>query len=76
MSCAGMVKNNLTAYLRRPYNEDKWDSRAGGLKHKSNVVLWNYRLEREKKGKQHMKKQHGITAFYSFIRKRSEISDK
>ena len=48
----------------------------GGGKHKSNVALWNYWSEREKKEKQCMKKQRGMTAFYSIINKISERYDE
>ena len=46
----GKGQSNGLANLRRPYNEEKWDSHAGGGEHKSNVSLWNYWLEREKRG--------------------------
>ena len=72
----GKVQSIGLVNLRRPYNEEKWDSHARGKKHKSNVALWNYWLEREKKGKQSTKKQHGMNAFYSVIKKISERSDE
>ena len=40
-----------------------------GGEQKSNVGFCNYWLEREKKGKQRMKKQRGMTSFYSIIKK-------
>ena len=49
---------------------------GGGGGHKINVVLWNYWLEREKKGYQRTKKQRGMADFYSIIKKRSERSDE
>ena len=67
----GKGKSNGRVHLRRPYNEEKWDSHAVGRKHKINMALWNYWFEIENKGKQRMKKQRGMTDFQSIIKKRS-----
>ena len=72
----GKGKSNGLLNLRSPYNEEKWEFPSREKNNKSNVALWNYRSERENKGKQCTKKQRGMTAFYSVINKRSESSDE